>query len=177
MERLASRLLLHRDALFGYLLVLLRNWDEAEEVFQEVCVVVLEKERDGLIVERFLPWCREIARRVVLRHWRRRSKTPRSLSPEVMAAIDQAFSLRDAEEERHSRTGQLVQAVKRCLKRLPDHLRAILDLFYRDSLSLGDIAHRLGRTEGAVQVALSRTRMRLAECARVTLAKEEGSSP
>lgn len=166
-EPLASGLVRYRDSLFAYLLALVRDWHEAEELFQEVCLVVLEKERAGAIaVERFLPWSREIARRLVLRHFRTRGNRPRALSPALMHAIEQAFAARDVVAERETRVAELLARLEDSLAGLPRPLRQMIDWYYRDSLPLAEIARRTGRTAGAVQVALSRVRMLLLERAR-----------
>ena len=47
---------------------------------------------------------------------------------------------------------------------LAEGSREILDLRYRNGLSLRAIAMKMERTEGAVQVALSRVRKWLADC-------------
>jgi RNA polymerase sigma-70 factor (ECF subfamily) len=173
-ERLSRGLVEHRDTLFAYLLAIVRDWHEAEELFQEVCLVVLEKERAGaVIVDRFLPWSREIARRLVLRHFRTRVKRPRPLSPELLHAIEQAFASRDDAAERQTRAADLVAKLERSLAGLPRPLRQVIDWYYRDALPIAEIARRTGRSPGAVQVALSRARLHLLRRARRLNAEEK----
>lgn len=167
----APRLLLeHRDAIFAYILALVRDWNAAEDVFQEVSIVVLQKGQEGQQVETFLPWCREIARRTVLHHRKTSARSRLVLSPEAIDAVDRAFAERDLEVEGHGR--DLLQALRRCLQKLPDPLRRLVRLRYDDALSLEDVARRLGRTPGAVQVALSRIRMKLQDCTRRSLSEQ-----
>ena len=161
-EALARRLLEHRDALFGYILALVRSWQVAEELFQEVSLVVLQKGQQGVAVERFLPWSREIARRMVLDHWKKSARNRVILSEEALDAVDRAFEERDDEPA----STELLRTLRRCLEKLPAHLRRIVDLRYSEALPLQDIARRLERSAGSVQVALSRVRMTLHDCAR-----------
>jgi RNA polymerase sigma-70 factor len=166
---LARKLLEHRDGLFGYILALVRNWQTAEELFQEVSLVVLQKGQEGVTVLDFGPWSREIARRTVLNHWKTAGRTP-VLSGEAVTALDRAFSQKEAEGETGGQ--EQLRKLRHCMKALPDHMRQIVDLRYNDSLSIQEIARRTGRSAGAVQVALSRVRMRLLECT-----KKPGVSP
>lgn len=161
-QELARRLLEHRDALFSYILALVRNWQTAEELFQEVSLVVLRKERQGESVEQFLPWSREIARRMVLDHWKRSARSRVILSEEALDAVDRAFE----EHDREPASADLLRSLRRCLDKLPQHLRRVVDLRYSESLPLQEIARRLERSAGSVQVALSRVRMRLLDCTK-----------
>lgn len=173
-QNLARRLLEHRDELFAFILAHVRDWNVAEEIFQEMSLVVLQKAQEGIAVEQFGPWSREIARRLVLNYWKTTSRSRLVLSSEVLDSIEQAFARHDADEE--GAVPELLGALRKCLDKLPGHLRHVVDLRYREALSLHAIAHRLNRTAGAVQVALSRIRARLLDCAR-RLGAEQGASP
>ncbi len=161
---LTRRLLGCRDELFAYVLALVRDWNVAEDLFQEISMVALRKDLEGTAVERFGPWIREIARRTVLNYWKTTARSRLILSAGVLDRIDDVFDRREKEEA--SRGAERLGALRRCLGRLPSHLRRIVDLRYRESLPLEEIARRLGRSSGSVQVALSRIRVRLLECTR-----------
>jgi RNA polymerase sigma-70 factor (ECF subfamily) len=164
-ERGLARLLLEqRDSLFAYVLALVRNWNAAEELFQEISLVVLQKGQEGLQVERFGPWSREIARRMVLNYWKTSSRTRLVLSEAALDSVDRAFEARETEDR--EREQEQLQRLRRCVEGLPEHLRQVVDLRYREALPLAEIARRLDRSSGSVQVALSRVRARLLECAR-----------
>jgi RNA polymerase sigma-70 factor (ECF subfamily) len=173
-ESALPRLLLEqRDGLFAYVLALVRNWAVAEDLFQEVSLAVLQEAQKGTVVEDFGPWSREIARRRVLNYWKTSSRTRLILSTEALEALDRAFEAHD--EEGREREQELLQNLRRCLQKLPGHLREVVDLRYREALPLQEIARRLGRSAGSVQVALSRIRMRLHDCARHVDPGQEGA--
>ena len=150
-----------RFRLIAYIRALVGDPDLTEELFQEVSVVVLQK------IEAFDPsrdlqaWCRGIARNLVLRE-RERSRRLRIFDS------DQILDLVDAAFEEKARTDDAVDAqrslLRRCMGHLAEGSREILDLRYRNGLSLRAIAAKMERTEGAVQVALSRVRKWLADC-------------
>lgn len=150
-----------RFRLIAYIRALVGDPELTEEIFQEVSVVVLQK------IEAFDPsrdlqaWCRGIARNLVLRE-RERSRRLRIFdNQQILDLIDTAF-------EEKSRAEDAVDAqrslLRRCMGHLAEGSRELLDLRYRGGLSLRAIAGRMERTEGAVQVALSRVRKWLADC-------------
>lgn len=161
-QSLARLLLRHRDGLFAFIFSLVRNPVDAEDLFQQVSLVILQKEKDGILVEKFPAWSREIARRTILDYWKSNRREVLCLSEESIAAVEAAFSRHEKESDNGS--ASLMERLRRCLEDLPGHLRSLISLRYDEGLSMSDIARRLGRSAGAVQVALSRTRSRLLDC-------------
>jgi len=159
-----SRMLLeNRDVLFAYITALVRDVGEAEDIFQEVALVILKKEREGVEVRRFGPWSREIARNKVFEYWRAKRRTASVfLSQEALRAVEEGFARREAAPG--GRAAELLQRLKECLERLPGHLRRLVRLRYTHGFSFERIGRELNRSAGAAQVALSRTRRRLLEC-------------
>ena len=159
---LARELLEHRENIFSYIMALVRDWHAAEEVFQETSLVILKKSQEGVDVRNFGAWSREIARRTVLNFWKtRRDEYQHLLTEDAVDAIDAAFA--DREDER-APAAQLLAWLAECMGKLPAHLRQLVDLRYRDRLSYEVIGAQTGKTAGAAQVALSRTRVQLHEC-------------
>jgi len=159
---ISRALLENRDSLLGYIRVLVRDWSLAEELFQEIALVILQKTDE---VRNFGAWSREIARRHVLDHWKKSSsRRQRLLSAEALETLETAYTRHD-EEAREAKL-EAQRRLGACLDGLPPHLRKIVDLRYGEDLPLQEIADRLRQSAGAVQVALSRIRMRLADCAR-----------
>src|SRR5688572_5644166 len=150
-----------RFRLIAYIRALVGDPELTEEIFQEVSVVVLQK------IEAFDPsrdlqaWCRGIARNLVLRE-RERSRRLRIFDNEqILDLIDMAFEEKSRAEEAVDAQRSLL---RRCMGHLAEGSRELLDLRYRGGLSLRAIAGKMERTEGAVQVALSRVRKWLADC-------------
>jgi RNA polymerase sigma-70 factor, ECF subfamily len=150
-----------RFRLIAYIRAIVGDPELTEEIFQEVSVVVLQK------IEAFDPskdlqaWCRGIARNLVLRE-RERSRRLRLFDNEkILDLIDLAFE----EKPRADDAGDTQRfLLRRCMGHLAEGPREILELRYRGGLSLRAIAGKMERTEGAVQVALSRVRKWLADC-------------
>jgi RNA polymerase sigma-70 factor (ECF subfamily) len=158
-----------RFRLIAYIRALVGDPELTEEIFQEVSVVVLRR------IEVFDPtkdlqaWCRGIARNLVLRE-RDRSRRLRVFDNDrIVELVDAAFEERGMEDVDDQRF-----LLRNCLGQLASGSRELLQLRYQAGLSLRAIAERLERTEGAVQVALSRVRKWLADCVK---ARGLGLSP
>ena len=161
LEALVSKLLENRDALCAFLYMHLHNWDETEELFQEVSLVIMRKANEELEVHNFMAWSREIARRTLLDYWKKKKKIPVPLSEDDLQACENAWQRRDTDPQP---LPERMERLKICIEKLSGDLRLMLGLRYEKDLSLRQIASELGRTEGAVQVALSRARSALLRC-------------
>jgi RNA polymerase sigma factor (sigma-70 family) len=134
-------------------------------------MVALRKFREGVEVRNMGAWSREIARRIILDHWKKNARRNLILAEDTLDAIDQVFAETDAAEDR---SAAKLEALTACLAKLPAHLRELVDLFYKEKMSLEKIGRQLRRSSGAVQVSLSRTRRTLLECVE-KIETEEGA--
>jgi len=162
-SELVRHLLQNRDALVGFILVLVRDYDLAEEVFQETAVAILEEAEKGRRPANFMAWARTVARHRAADHFRRRARRQEharqfeAMAEAVARAFDENAAVAGEADER-------LRALRDCLKRLGRRARAIVDLRYRDRLPLSDIAAAVRWKEASVKVALSKARRALAEC-------------
>ena len=159
-DRLIREFQRDRLRLIAYIRSLLGDTDLTEDIFQEVSVVVLQKAEEFVEGSDLQAWCRGIARNLVLRE-REKSKRLRALSDlKIVELVDVAFQENAGRDLMDSRRSLL----KKCMERLAAPSKDLLQLRYSAGLSLREVAHKLGRTEAAVQVGLSRLRKWLSEC-------------
>jgi RNA polymerase sigma-70 factor len=148
-----------RFRLVAYIRALVGDPDLTEDLFQETSVVVLQK-LPSFDTDRDLhAWTRGIARNLVLRHREQARRLVPFADDRLIDLVDSAFEERPAEGLDEQRG-----LLRRCLELLASGSRELLDLRYASGLPLREIAGRLDRTEGAVQVALSRVRKWLTDC-------------
>ena len=159
-DRLIREFQRDRLRLIAYIRALVGDADLTEDIFQEVSVVVLQKLDEFTAGRDLQAWCRGIARNVVLRE-REKSRRLRTFQGDrIIELVDAAFAERsgpDAVEGRHT-------LLRGCIGMLAAPSRDLLELRYDAGLPLRDVAHRMGRSEAAVQVALSRVRKWLLDC-------------
>ena len=166
--RLVQVLAGHQVMILAYARAIVRDLHLAEDVYQEVAVILAQDptrmpDDDGLA-----PWLREITRRKAL-ELLRKARRACPLDDEVLELVAGSFEPTPPDE-----LGDLRAAMAGCLDRLPDDSRSIVTGRYADDLSCEDIAARVGRSVQGVYAVLKRMRLALQECVERTLAKPLG---
>lgn len=157
----------HDRWLFSYLVTLLCNSAHAEEVFQEVCVVLWREYEKFQIGTDFVKWASVIAHHQVQKFRRQRKRFGPQLSDEAVelvaaTAVEQA-DLFDFRRE----------ALQHCLVKLPDADRQLIQQCYSDSgVNFKTVASQLGRPTNTIYKALNRIRKVLHECIDRSLSAE-----
>jgi RNA polymerase sigma-70 factor (ECF subfamily) len=161
----------HSERLRGFIHALVGSHQDADDILQDVFLVVLEKAGDYAEGSDFLAWTRAIARFRVLHHLERQRRR-RSLDPDVIDLLygeAQADAVADRDWDRE------ITALRDCLRRLGPAARGILGQRYDEGLLPGEIAARSGRTVNGVSVALAKVRSALRACIERRL--QRGGTP
>jgi RNA polymerase sigma-70 factor (ECF subfamily) len=166
MSQFVERLTEAQSALYGSIHTLLAGDPEVADVLQETNRVLWRKAEACDPARPFLPWALTVARFEVLAHRKRRSRDRLVFDDALLTQIGEEY------ERQTARDGAL-QALERCLQKLPDAQRALVEQRYMHSESVKDIATRQGRAANAVSALLYRIRGLLADCVDRALAKEE----
>jgi len=157
----------HDRWLFSYLVTLLGSPSQAEEVFQEVCVVLWRELETFELGSDFVKWVAVIAHNQVRKFRRQNKRQGFQLNDETFgylasAAVDRA-DLFDYRRE----------ALRQCLGKLSQDDRQLIHQCYDDNTSnFKAVANRLGRPVNTIYKALNRIRHALHECINRTLATE-----
>jgi RNA polymerase sigma-70 factor (ECF subfamily) len=164
-ERFIRDLTDHQGGLFAYLVALLGDVHESRNVLQETNLVLWRKAADFVEGTDFGAWARTIAHYQVLAHMRDKKRDRHLFDEELLRQIAERPQPVEDDEVR-------CVALRHCLAELPDGLRLLISQRYGPGGSIREIAQRLGKTEDAVKVALSRIRQRLMHCIGKRLAAE-----
>jgi RNA polymerase sigma-70 factor, ECF subfamily len=145
--------------LYAYLMTLLGNPADAEEVFQEVCVVLWREYLNFDLTSDFKKWVSVIARHKVMRFRTLKHRHAHQLSDEIIALIaEEAVEQSSLYEERRL-------ALHECLEKLPKSDRGLVTACYGDpNRSFRHAAEQLGMSYNTVYKALQRARKALREC-------------
>ena len=157
----------HDRWLFSYLVTLLANPAHAEEVFQEVCVIVWRMSDQFELGTDFVKWVSVIAHNQVRKFRREAKRGGFQLSDETCErlAVDAARGA-DLFDFRRD-------ALRQCLGKLPVSDRRLVQRCYSDAnASFKTIAEDLGRPSNTVYKALNRIRRALQQCIDRTLSTE-----
>lgn len=147
---------LAHGALHVYLLAAVRDSHEADDLLQEVSLVLWSKFDQYDPSRSFTAWAIGIAKYKVL-HSRRSAATTNMLSSSVLEALaDETTDLQGG----HSPQDHLAE----CLSRLSEPLRQILNLKYWERRSIAQIAQSLTRSSQSVAMMLVRARQSIRQC-------------
>ncbi len=153
-------LLKYQDRIYRYILGLVRNRAEAEDVTQETFLRALRAESSLRDPEAVRGWLYRIATNVCVDRLRQRKPQVSIDSDEGAAHVKSVASASPSATEIAERN-ETSACVHRCLDFLPDSYRAVILLHEGHSLTAVEIADLLGLTLATVKIRLHRARRKL----------------
>ncbi|WLD12871.1 sigma-70 family RNA polymerase sigma factor [Planctellipticum variicoloris] len=152
--------------LYAFVFALVRRSADADDVLQEINVVLWRKRDAYRPGTNFLAWAFEIARLQVLAHRARCARSEDPFDAALLAEIAEAARIESAEFDRRE------AALRSCLQKLPEEQRALIVRRYQPDVAVNSLAAELGKTSKAVSESLRRIREALRQCIERTLAAE-----
>ncbi len=168
-EQLAALWMKAQPTIAGYVSSLVRDFDQADDVVQNVAVIVVRKRESCDIDRPFLPWAISIAKFEVLKHRRTmardrlRFEFDETLVDKITDSYQQAAE--DLNPER--------EAVRHCVEKLGDRPREAIRLRHYEDLKPPEVASSMQITPQAARALLYRARKMLAECIANRLRRED----
>ena len=153
--------------LFGFIYSLVQHHADAEDVFQQVTIVLWEKFGTFEVGTNFAAWSTTVAHNVARDFIRSRRRNAITFSDEVLDAIAAAYSAKRCWSNRDTS-----DALANCLKRLSEKDRRLVDRCYAPDRDFAAIARDENRTIGAIYQAICRIRKNLYACVQRTLSQE-----
>ena len=163
-ERFASFLAESQERLFGYVHSLVRDFNDADDLFQQTTIVLWKKFDDFDQTRSFAAWAMGIARFEVANFLRTRSRSRLYFSDELNLMLIDAQEQLPSQEVENRRA-----ALQKCMQTLRERDRQLLEQCYSVETTIVDLASRMGRSSHSVYNSLRRIRRSLFECIRQTL--------
>ncbi|MCF8276560.1 MAG: sigma-70 family RNA polymerase sigma factor [Flavobacteriales bacterium] len=155
-EELVNR---HKDRLFTYLVLLLKDRKLAEDFFQDTLVKVIHTLKSGKYLEegKFRPWMLRIAHNLVIDHFRRLKKMRMQHSTEEFDVFE-VISCEDLNREEMYVQEQIHSDLRKLVTMLPEDQREVLLMRVYAKMPFKEIAWV---TEVSINTALGRMRYAL----------------
>ncbi len=154
----------HGPMLYAYSRSRIATEADARELTQDALVeAYLSLDRYELGTN-FGLWLRSISRNLIRNHYRTLSRRREATLLEAFLEIEEAAPPPELP----------VESLRRCLDKLDEASRGLIEGFYRGSRSVADLAAEIDKGVSWVKVVLHRTRYRLRDC--LTRAGVEGLS-
>lgn len=140
---------LYHQGIYRYILLRIGSKEEAEDLaslaFERLLEALAEKP-----IWRIKPFLYQIARNLIVDHFRNRAKA--TLPLEYAESAASAIANSDPHEQR---------ALLLALSKLPDEMREVTILKHVEGMSAGEIGEVIGKNAGAVRVLLFRSHRKL----------------
>lgn len=157
-EQLAMHWTKAQPFVAAYITSLLRDFHKAEDVLQQVAVILVRKFGEYDPRQPFLAWALGIARLEALKEQRRQARDRHVFGDDLAEKLGRVY------EEMAGRYDAYAPMLDACLEEVDARARKAFDLRYVEDLKPADMAERMGMTAGAVRVLLHRARNLLREC-------------
>jgi RNA polymerase sigma-70 factor, ECF subfamily len=164
----ATLLRRHQTQLFSYIYSLVRDLDDADDLFQQTSIVLWDKFDVFDPSKSFIGWACGVARYEVLNFVRSRGRNRLYFTDELNLALIEAQEQLEHEPHEDRR-----DALSGCMKKLRERDLELLETCYGRSVCIQEVARTRGRSTHSVHNSLRRIRRLLFECVRRSLARGE----
>jgi RNA polymerase sigma-70 factor (ECF subfamily) len=156
----------HQRRIYAYILGIVPNWNDADEILQETNIRLWSEFERFEIGTNFEAWAVRVAHFQIL-SWRKRvSRSRLFFDHSLVELIAQEFGAGNAvAEARH-------QALRECVAALEPRQSELLARCYAEGAKINQVAESLARSAASVHKALQRVRLSLHKCVRRRLAEE-----
>ncbi len=158
-----------QKSLYAFILSLLPNRSEAEDVLQETNLILCQKAGEYDHNGHFQGWAFKIARYQVMKHMTKRKRSKICFSTDIVEDVA-------AEEFDSKRIVVMQKALSICYELLPKKMRFIAKLRFKKEKSIKDISKEVNRPMGAISSTLYRIRQKLLDCVSEKLALVESEA-
>lgn len=165
----------HKDRIYTQIVLLVRDNDLADDIFQEAFMKAIRTLKQGKYNEegKFLPWILRIAHNLSIDHFRKTKKMP-SVRSDGNYDVFGAMAQDDLNVEEKLITDTIHGDVRKLIDRLPQEQREVVIMRHYEGLSFKEIADRcdvsINTSLGRMRYALINMR-KLAEQHNVILSR------
>lgn len=152
----------HNHHLFNFILTLVPNYSEAEDILQETAVIMWEKIDTFESGTNFLAWARKIARYKIANYYRTKKETFR-FEDDLLETL----SVVNAKE--YSYFGEKKAALVGCLNKLESMDLELIRLKYKQNIPISTIARDMNKSCHTLYKRISFIYMVLQACIRKSL--------
>jgi RNA polymerase sigma factor (sigma-70 family) len=162
----------HKNRIFTYILLIVRNRDLAEDIFQESFMKAIITIKQGRYVDngKFYSWVTRIAHNLIIDFYRR-ERNENTVSNEEFAEVDLFNNSKLCEENVENRLvrEQVLSDVQKLVLHLPENQQEVVRMRYYEDRSFKEIADMTGVS---INTALGRMRYAIINMRRMAEDKD-----
>ena len=154
-----SLISVNQRRIFSYILVLVPNLNDAEDIMQQTATYMWENKDNYVQGSDFAAWGIRVAYYRILEHRRQKSKD------RMMIIMNEQFSeIAETVKNKNDYTEEMLDKLKECQKSLTASDKHLMHLKYTMELSASDIASRISKSVRSVYLKISRVQLMLLNC-------------
>lgn len=166
-EDFISLLMANHQRIYAFILTLIANTNDADDIMQETTTIMWRKYSDFQPGSNFVAWGISIAHKKIFEYRKKKA------SSRVMFN-DKLVEIMSVESKDHSnQTKKKLDALDKCITKLPDEFRKLIQERYEYDCPIKDLAEKIGKSVFSVYRTLTKIHNQLILCMRRTLAAEE----
>ena len=156
-EKLINR---HKTKVYTYILLVVKNQQLAEDIFQDTFIKVIRSLVDGKYKDngRFVSWVIRIAHNLIIDHFRKEKQINTLSNDDYESDIFNSRKLSDHNIEEVMIRDQITNDVRLLIDELPDEQKQVILLRHYGGMSFKEIAEQ---TDVSINTALGRMRYAL----------------
>jgi len=166
-EQFAELFSANQQRLFGYILAIVRNANDAHDVLQQAALAMWKKFPEFELGSDFGRWSITVARFETLNFLKYRRRNRVVFSQELVEQLGGDFSEMDNQHLEARR-----DALRSCLTKLPSSDRKLIECRYSHELNSRQIAELQERSQASICNSLRRIRESLLSCIELAISKE-----
>lgn len=151
----------------AFILTLVPNINDAEDIYQETVSEMWSKFDSFHIGTDFVAWAATIAKYKVLTYISKKGRSKVHFNSQMIGMLESHAMSKMNSVQKH------FDILEKCLKKLGDKEQFLLKLRYESDLTFQKISDRTGKTASAIHQLMAKIHTKLALCIRRTLHLEE----
>jgi RNA polymerase sigma-70 factor, ECF subfamily len=159
-------LLAEQTKVMAYLRSLVRRRDLVTDLFQEICVLAIQKRHEIADEEHLKKWMRTTARFQAMNLNRKREEFELSLDRDVIELMEPCWNSEDTTDQ-----PRIFDALRHCMNGLSPAHRELLRRRFRAEQSYDEMAREMERSVNSLYAMFSRIYSALARCIALQMAK------
>ncbi|MCQ2974596.1 MAG: sigma-70 family RNA polymerase sigma factor [Bacteroidales bacterium] len=156
----------HKGKIFTYILLIVKDRELTEDIFQETFIKVIKSLRKGRYMEQgiFLSWVMRIAHNLIIDHFRKQKHLKITSTDKTETDLFNSKKFADSNVEDKMIQSRIEQEVRQLINLLPDDQKEVILLRHYGDLSFKEIAEI---TNVSINTALGRMRYALINLRRI----------
>lgn len=160
----------HKRKVFAYIIMVVKDDQLADDIFQDTFIKVINTIRSGSYKEegKFIQWVMRIAHNLIIDHYRRAKRLPVVNNSSDDFDIFNLVRITDPSVEEEIITNQIHEDVRNLIELLPNEQKEVLMMRHYNDMSFKEIAEA---TDVSINTALGRMRYALINLRKIVKEK------